>query len=121
MSSNLTPFSCGLEAALAVVGGKWKCIILWHLSKGHKRYAELRRHIGDISEKMLVQELKALETDGIIARKDFKEKSPHVEYTLTKFGSALYNSLKPLCKWGWRHKERIAQLPRQKTTIKKAS
>ena len=80
---------CGLEAALAVVGGKWKPIVLWHLAGGACRFGELRRLVVGISEKMLIQQLREMEADRIVARKDFQEIPPRVEYSLTEFGDSL--------------------------------
>jgi DNA-binding HxlR family transcriptional regulator len=100
-------YGCGLEAALDVVGGKWKVLILWALRSAPCRFGELRRQVGGISEKMLIQSLKELEQDQIVRRKDFKEVPPHVEYSLTAFGSSLYEALAPLCTWGQQHMTRI--------------
>jgi DNA-binding HxlR family transcriptional regulator len=102
------PYGCGLEAALHVVGGKWKVLILWHLTSGTRRFGELRRLVAGISEKMLIQQLRELRADGVVARKDFKEVPPRVEYTLTPFGVSLTEALRPLCDWGRRHMNRIA-------------
>lgn len=96
-------FSCGLEAALAVVGGKWKPSIMFHLARDARRYAALRRAIGNVSDKMLVQHLKELEEDGVVERLDFKETPPRVEYFLTTFGQSLAVALDPLCAWGAKH------------------
>jgi DNA-binding HxlR family transcriptional regulator len=107
-------YSCGLEAALAVIGGKWKFMILWHLAvDGAQRFGVLRRSVTGISEKMLIQELKELELDGIVARKDFKEVPPRVEYSLTAWGGELAAASQPLCEWGSRHISRIGGLPTQ--------
>lgn len=102
-------YSCGLDAALAVVGGKWKVLILWVLGTDPRRFGELRRQIPGISEKMLIQNLKELESDGIVSRKDFKEVPPRVEYALTSFGHSLCEALAPLCAWGQEHMQRIAE------------
>jgi DNA-binding HxlR family transcriptional regulator len=102
-------FGCGLEAALAVVGGKWKPIVLWHLAPGPRRFGELRRMVTGISEKMLIQQLRELEADGVVVRRDFQEIPPRVEYSLTEFGVSLGRALKPLCDWGREHMERIAR------------
>ena len=98
---------CGLEAALGVVGGKWKPIVLWRLAVGARRFGELRRLVEGISEKMLIQQLREMEADGIVARKDFREIPPRVEYALTEFGVSLAESLRPLCEWGREHMARI--------------
>lgn len=94
------PFSCGLEAALAVVGGKWKPLILYHLAKGTLRYGELRRAVGAVTHKVLIQQLKELETDGIVKRVDYQQIPPRVDYSLTRFGQTLARALAPLCEWG---------------------
>jgi DNA-binding HxlR family transcriptional regulator len=102
-------YGCGLEAALAVIGGKWKPVILWHLAPGPRRFGELRRLVTGISEKMLSQQLREMEGDGIVARKDYQEIPPRVEYSLTGFGVSLVEALRPLCDWGREHMERIAK------------
>jgi DNA-binding HxlR family transcriptional regulator len=100
-------YGCGLEAALDVVGGKWKVLILWPLQEDARRFGELRRLVPGISEKMLIQHLKEMQADGIVTRKDFKEVPPRVEYALTAFGESLCAALAPLCKWGTSHMKRI--------------
>ena len=91
---------CGLEAALAVVGGKWKPIVLWRLAGGARRFGELRRLVEGISEKMLIQQLREMEADGIVARKDFREVPPRVEYALTEKGRALLPIIREMRKFG---------------------
>jgi DNA-binding HxlR family transcriptional regulator len=100
-------YSCGLEAALEVVGGKWKVLILWALRSEPHRFGELRRLVPGISEKMLIQHLKEMEADGIVKRRDFREVPPRVEYALTAFGQSLHAALAPLCEWGELHMKRI--------------
>jgi DNA-binding HxlR family transcriptional regulator len=100
-------YSCGLEAALEVIGGKWKVLILWALREEARRFGELRRRVPGISEKMLIQHLKEMEADGIVKRRDFKEVPPRVEYALTAFGHSLSAALGPLCEWGTQHMKRI--------------
>jgi DNA-binding HxlR family transcriptional regulator len=108
-------YSCGLEAALAVIGGKWKSLILWNLAQRPCRFGELRRLVVGVSEKMLIQELKEMIADRIVIRKDFREVPPRVEYSLTEFGRSLAQTLEPLCQWGSQHMLRIARLPTQQT------
>ena len=100
-------YSCGLDASLDVIGGKWKVLILWALRSEARRFGELRRVVKGISEKMLIQHLKEMEADGIVKRRDFKEVPPRVEYALTPFGQSLYAALAPLCEWGTLHMKRI--------------
>ena len=100
-------YICGLDAAIDVIGGKWKALILWELSHGPRRFGELRRAITGISEKMLIQHLRELETDEIVHRKVFHQVPPKVEYSLTAFGVELNEALLPLGDWGERHMHRI--------------
>ena len=81
-------------------------LILWALREDAQRFGELRRLVGGISEKMLIQHLKEMQADGIVTRKDFKEIPPRVEYALTPFGKSLNAALAPLCEWGT-HMRRI--------------
>ena len=96
-------FTCGLDAALFVLGGKWKPLILFHLAHGTRRYGELRRAVGSVSDKVLIQQLKELQADGIVDRLDYGEIPPKVEYSLTAFGRTLGKALAPLCEWGTKH------------------
>ena len=100
---NNAPPTCGLDAALMVVGGKWKLLILFHLGPGKRRFGELRRLVSGVSEKMLIQQLRELQADGVIERVDFKEIPPKVEYSVTPLGRSLAQALMPLCEWGTAH------------------
>jgi DNA-binding HxlR family transcriptional regulator len=102
--------TCGLMAALEVIGGKWKILILWEMNDGPLRFGELKRRVPGISEKMLIQSLRELEVDGIVHRKVFQAVPPHVEYSVTAFGASLNEALGPLCAWGERHMKRIMAL-----------
>ena len=111
-------YTCGLDAAFDVVGGKWKGLILWALRPEARRFGELRRLVQGISEKMLIQHLKEMEADGIVTRRDFKEVPPRVEYALTPFGHSLWDALSPLCEWGALHMKRIeAQKQKEATEV----
>ena len=103
-------FSCGLEAALAVIGGKWKPLVLYHLARGTLRYGELRRAVGAVTHKVLIQQLKELEADGVVKRVDHSEIPPRVDYSLTKFGQTLAQALTPLCQWGTDHVREVERL-----------
>jgi len=102
------PFICGLDAALALIGGKWKLQILYHLAHETRRYGALKRCLPGISNKMLAQQLKELEADGVVDRTDYKEIPPHVDYSLTPFGRSFARTLAPLCAWGEEHSVVIA-------------
>jgi len=101
------PYSCGLEAALEVIDGKWTVLLLWGLRNERRRFGELRREAPGISEKMLIQHLRRMDADGIVTRNDYKEVPPRVEYALTSFGHSLCDALAPLCEWGQKHMKRI--------------
>ena len=97
----LPGFTCGLDATLRVISGKWKPLILYFLAQGGPtRYGELRRAVRDVSDKMLIQQLKELEADGLVKRTDHKEVPPRVDYALTPLGHSLAQALVPLCAWG---------------------
>ena len=91
---------CGLNATLRIISGKWKPLVLFFLRDGPKRYGELKRLIPGVSDKVLIQQLKELEADGILLRTDYKEVPPRVDYTLTPLGQSLAQALEPLCSWG---------------------
>lgn len=95
------PYICGIDAALDVVSGKWKGLVLWELhALGTRRFAELRRALPGVSEKMLTQHLRQMEEDGLVHRKVYAEVPPKVEYSLTEVGAALNEALGPLGEWG---------------------
>ena len=94
-------FECPLTTAMGVIGGKWKVVILGHLYDSEKRFGELKKLIcGDITQKMLTQQLRELEEDGLIHREIYKEIPPKVEYSLTEFGRSLSPILRELALWG---------------------
>jgi DNA-binding HxlR family transcriptional regulator len=89
-----------MDVTMNYIGGKWKTVVLWYLRKEAKRFSELKRHIPDITEKMLSVQLKQLEKDGIIGRKIYAEVPPRVEYFLTAEGKTLLPMLEEIAKWG---------------------
>jgi len=103
-------FSCGLDVALSVIGGKWKPLILFHLAHDTRRYGELKRAIGGVSDKMLIQQLKELNADGVVDRRDHQQVPPKVDYSLTPFGKTLADALVPLCAWGTEHVTKVEKL-----------
>lgn len=93
-------YHLAVEATLDVIGGKWKPIILCNLGEGSKRTNELKRLIPNISQKVLTQQLRELENDGIISRKVYGEVPPRVEYSLTNEGKSLREILLAMSAWG---------------------
>ncbi len=103
------PYICGIDAAMDVVAGKWKSLILWELhNHGARRFGELRRGLAGVSEKMLVQHLREMEEDGLIHREIYREVPPRVEYSLTEQGSSLNEALGALGIWGEQRRRRLA-------------
>jgi len=95
------PYICGIDAALDVVSGKWKGLILWELdAHGARRFAELRRALPGVSEKMLTQHLREMEADHLVHREVYAEVPPRVEYSLTEHGRTLNQALGALGAWG---------------------
>jgi len=97
-----TPASAasGVEDVLKMLEGRWKLIILFHLFDGNvQRYSDFEKLIPGISQKMLAQQLRQLEADGIVARKVYPQVPPKVEYRLTEWGQALCPALDALLKW----------------------
>jgi DNA-binding HxlR family transcriptional regulator len=93
-------YHCALDITMSYIGGKWKSVVLWYLRKGTKRFSELKKHIPEITEKMLSLQLKQLEQDGIIGRTVYPEVPPRVEYYLTAEGKTLIPMLEEMAAWG---------------------
>lgn len=108
--SRATGFTCGLDATLRVIAGKWKPLILYFLLQGPNRYGELKRAVRGVSDKVLIQQLKELEADEIVLRTDYKEVPPRVDYALTPLGRSLAEALEPLCTWGMENMEEVARV-----------
>ncbi|MEV2273896.1 winged helix-turn-helix transcriptional regulator [Nonomuraea africana] len=107
-SARRGPYFCGIDAAMDVVAGKWKSLILWELHNyGTRRFAELRRGLPGVSEKMLIQHLREMEEDGLVHREVYREVPPKVEYSLTEHGVSLNAALAPLGRWGTERMQRI--------------
>jgi DNA-binding HxlR family transcriptional regulator len=99
-TKNGKTYHCTVEAALDVIGGKWKPIILWALGDNVLRFNELQKGLPGVNSKMLTKQLRELEEDGIITRTVYPEVPPRVEYAITDFGRTLIPILQALCKWG---------------------
>ncbi len=94
------PENCPMVYTLNMIGGKWKPVILHMLSVGVMRFGELKRNIPPVTQKMLTQQLRQLEEDGLIHRKVYAEVPPKVEYSLTEKGETLKPVLEHLYAWG---------------------
>lgn len=99
-------YICPVSYTLKIIGGKWKPVILWHLSNdGVKRYGELKKILSNISHKMLSQQLKELEADGLIHREEYHQIPPKVEYSLTSKGNTLLPILEQMERWGLENRD----------------
>lgn len=91
---------CPIEATIQLIGGKYKAVILWHLMNDTLRYSQLHRKMPKATDKMLTQQLRELEKDGLINRKVYPVVPPKTEYSLTEFGKSLVPILDAMCDWG---------------------
>jgi len=98
---------CPIERTLGVIGGIWKVIIIRELLTGTKRYGYLHRTIGGVTHKMLTQQLRELERDGVLHRKVYTQVPPKVEYTLSELGARLAPMLQTMHAWGLEHIEAV--------------
>jgi DNA-binding HxlR family transcriptional regulator len=98
--------ACPVETTLLLIGDKWKVLVLRELINGTKRFGELKKSISSISQKVLTQQLRSMEEDGLISRKVYAEVPPKVEYSLTEDGFSLKPILDSLMKWGEQYKEK---------------
>jgi DNA-binding HxlR family transcriptional regulator len=93
-------YHCPVEAALFVIGGKWKALIIWQLRSETLRFTHLLERLPMVSPRMLTKQLRELEKDGVITRRIFPEVPPRVEYSLTPLGYSVVPVLESLCAWG---------------------
>lgn len=96
---NEKQYHCPVEVSMNLLSGKWKCLMLWHLNDGTTRYNELEKVVAGVSQKMLTQQLKELEKDGLISRTVYPEIPPRVEYSLTKLGKSAFPILQMMHSW----------------------
>jgi DNA-binding HxlR family transcriptional regulator len=104
-------YACGIGPAFAVIGGKWKASLVWELREGPLRYGELRRRLAGATEKMLIQQLRELERDGLVERHTFPEVPPRVEYELTDWGARLNDALAAVADWGEAYAKATGRYP----------
>lgn len=103
-------YRCVVEATVDVAGGKWKPLIVHYLLGGTKRFGELRRLIGGVTQRSLTLQLRELEANGIVRREVFAEVPPRVEYSLTPFGRTLEPVLRAMKEWGDLYVSRAASV-----------
>ena len=103
--SNALP-ACPVETTLTLIGDKWKVLILRDLMPGTKRFGELKKSVGNVSQKVLTTQLRAMEKSGLVNRKVYAEVPPRVEYSLTELGKSLKPILDSLWSWGEEYKKR---------------
>ena len=96
--------ACPVETTLTLIGDKWKVLILRDLMPGTKRFGELKKSIGNVSQKVLPAQLRAMEESGLLTRTVYAEVPPRVEYTLTELGKSLKPILDALWNWGEEYK-----------------
>ncbi len=99
MNTNIR-YNCPVEAALGMIGGKYKTVILYHLKEKTLRYSELKSILSNATPKMLTQQLRELEADGIVLRTVYPVVPPKTEYSLTEFGKTLVPVIDAICDWG---------------------
>lgn len=100
--------ACPVELTLALIGDKWKLLILRDLLNGTKRFGELKKSIGTVSQKVLTANLRDMEANGLLTRKVYAEVPPRVEYTLTQLGYSVKPVLDAMAAWGTAYKAGIA-------------
>lgn len=103
ITHNSKHYVCHMDLAMDLIKGKWKAVILCHLSDGPKRFLELQRITGSVSQKVLNEKLIELEADGIISKTTFPEVPPRVEFTLTDKGEDLYRAIHMLEQWAHKY------------------
>jgi DNA-binding HxlR family transcriptional regulator len=91
---------CPAEFTLAMIGGRWKIPIIFHLLAGRQRFTELARALNGVTQKMLTQQLREMERNGLVARKVYAQVPPKVEYSLTDLGVSLRPVVGAMCRWG---------------------
>ena len=96
-------YGCPVQATSNILAGKWKVLILWHLSFGARRFAELRDLLPGVSEKVLTTQLRELERDAVIRRIRKESSPPRVDYMLSKAGEELVPVMEAMCGWGTKH------------------
>jgi DNA-binding HxlR family transcriptional regulator len=112
---------CPVQGTVNAISGKWKVLAIWHLGFNPKRFAQLRRLLPGVSEKVLTAQLRQLEKDGIVSRRIAHSSPPQVTYSLTSAGEELIGPMSDLCGWGTRHLGIQPNLPRYPSVKSKST
>jgi len=117
---NNNKFKChgAVQATLTTLGGKWKTLIIWNLLDKTMRFNELQKSLKTISQKMLANELRSLEANGIVHREVYRQVPPKVEYRITPYGNTLKPLLAVMAEWGYIHQRRKAKMAKAGKKIK---
>lgn len=111
MKENMPNQNCPVAATIQLIGGKYKALLLWHLTKKTLRFNELRKLVPEATPKMLTQQLRELESDNLVHREVYPVVPPKVEYSLTELGQSLFPILDAMYNWGSQLMERSGQKP----------
>ena len=112
--------NCDSRQVLALLGDRWTMLVIYALSRGTRRHAELKRTIGGISQKMLTQTLRGLERDGLVKRRAYPTVPPHVEYRLTALGRTILQPLRAVCRWAEKHVPEVRAARESAATVRTA-
>jgi DNA-binding HxlR family transcriptional regulator len=107
MAKHQHNFSCPIGNTLGIIAGRWKPEILWHLKTDVMRFNQLQRAIGGVSQKMLTQQLRELQRDGLVVRTQYEEIPPRVEYALTELADSLKPLFESIVNWSDKHEDAI--------------
>lgn len=106
-------YKCSMDLTIDLIGGKWKSLILWHIGEKTLRFGELKKILPKVTQKMLTQQLRELERDGLVHRFVYTQVPPKVEYSLTETGKSLLPILDSLCKWGLEYINNVDSLKKE--------
>ncbi|MEL7567362.1 MAG: helix-turn-helix domain-containing protein [Dehalobacterium sp.] len=110
-----TEYRCSMELTIGLIGGKWKSLILWNIGENTLRFGELRKALPQVTQKMLTQQLRELEENGLVHRLVYTQVPPKVEYSLTDAGKSLLPILALLCQWGLDYINKVESTNKEST------
>lgn len=110
---------CPVALTVELIGNKWKLLIVRDLTDGTRRFSQLQKSIGAISQKVLTQNLRAMEQDGLVERKVYAEVPPRVEYKLSPVGKALSSVIAAMAAWGEKYRKTVSQTPKHRQDVRR--